>query len=135
MKGGQEGGSSCQRQRRSGMAPILVLILVVCNRGGGNVVLSPTGSHRHRASATVPTRTYVQQCTESTTLSYPCLPANVCTANLVRLTQNQVRNCPIVRDVAQRLVLFTRMDSTTSMRCREDSTSRYYRGRTFIHDW
>lgn len=75
MKGGQEGGSSCQRQRRSGMAPILVLILVVCNRGGGNVVLSPTGSHRHRA-ATVPTRTYVRQCTESSSLSHPCLPAN-----------------------------------------------------------
>lgn len=75
LKGGQEGGSSCQRQRRSGMAPILVLILVVCNRGGGNVVLSPTGSHRHRA-ATVPTRTYVRQCTESSSLSHPCLPAN-----------------------------------------------------------
>lgn len=61
------------------MAPILVLILVVCNRGGGNVVLSPTGSHRHRA-ATVPTRTYVRTtmyaCSEESTLSHPCLPAN-----------------------------------------------------------
>lgn len=58
-----EGESSCQRQRRSGMVPhLLVLalvVLLVCNRGGGNVVLCPTGSHRH--SATVPIPTYVQQ--------------------------------------------------------------------------
>ncbi|KOC65692.1 hypothetical protein WH47_10154 [Habropoda laboriosa] len=53
------------------MAPILVLILVVCNRGGGNVVLSPTGSHRHR-TATVPTRTYIR--TYNTMHAYSGLP-------------------------------------------------------------
>ncbi|EZA60197.1 hypothetical protein X777_13285 [Ooceraea biroi] len=51
------------------MAPILVLVLVVvllvCNRGGGNVVLCPTGSHRHVSLLypPIPTRTYVQHTT------------------------------------------------------------------------
>ncbi|EGI57405.1 hypothetical protein G5I_14560 [Acromyrmex echinatior] len=43
------------------MAPILVLalvVLLVCNRGGGNVVLCPTGSHRHAATVPIYLRTY-----------------------------------------------------------------------------
>ena len=89
---GSEGGSSCQRQRRSGMAPILVLILVVCNRGGGNVVLSPTGSHRHRELLL-----YLHVRTTMYAYSDPVLSCQAPrTANLVRLTQNQLRNCPIV---------------------------------------
>lgn len=71
-----EGGSSCQRQRRSGMAPILVLILVVCNRGGGNVVLSPTGSHRHR-TATVTPHVRITMHAYSGTVLYAGLPGNV----------------------------------------------------------
>lgn len=76
------------------MAPILVLalvVLLVCNRGGGNVVLYPTGSHRHAATVPIYLRTY------STTRGV-ALPGRQVTrtANLGRLTQNQVGDCPIV---------------------------------------